>query len=138
MEEDDVPEAEASSFTPKTLCLLLSKKLPKLRYRPSAADKKFVRLFSETWQTQQNFIQMTGLYLPPYLYPIVGEWKRKISEKSYAKIGLAWKLFAEVNAIEFEQHLAPTPNAKGRYSGIDSTRFVLQFTPSNPPQTDSS
>jgi hypothetical protein len=99
--------------------------LNKLPRRPSAADKAFVGTFTTAWRNHHNFVQMRAQYLPHYLRPVADEWKKKISENSYANIGLVWKLFADVNAVEYVQHLVPTPNAKGRYTAIDPTRFVF-------------
>ena len=43
-------------------------------------------------------------------------------------VGLVWKLFAEVNKVEFVQHLFPTPSTRGRYTAITSTCLASIFT----------
>ena len=68
-------------------------------------------------------------YLPVYLTPLIGGWRGKISANGYANsVGLVWKLFAEVNKVEFVQHLFPSPSTRGRYTAITSTCLAAIFT----------
>jgi hypothetical protein len=60
---------------------------------------------------------------------LIGGWRGKISANGYANsVGRVWKLFAEVNKVEFVQHLFPTPSTRGRYTSITSTCLASIFT----------
>ena len=122
-DEGDEDQEEQATFTPATLCALLKKKLHKLRGKPTPHENGFVKSFEGRWASHRNFEAMRDEWLPDFLRPLVDGWKKKLSEKSYARIGLAWKLFSDDNSVEFVQKLVPTPNAKGCYTGIDSTRY---------------
>ena len=68
-------------------------------------------------------------YLPYYLIPLIGGCRGNVSVNGYANsVGRVWKLFAEVNKVEFVQHLFPTPSTRGRYTSITSTCLASIFT----------
>ena len=78
---------------------------------------------------QRTLEPLRSQYLPKYLTPLIGGWRGKISANGYANsVGRVWKLFAEVNKVEFVQHLFPTPSTRGRYTAITSTCLASIFT----------
>ena len=78
---------------------------------------------------QRTLEPLRSRYLPVYLTPLIGGWRGKISANGYANaVGRVWKLFAEVNKVEFVQHLFPTPSTRGRYTSITSTCLASIFT----------
>jgi hypothetical protein len=67
------------------------------------------------------------VFLPDYVLPLVNGWQKKLSENGYHNIGIALKLFADVNKAAFVQHLFPMPNLKGRMHTLTTTRLLVLF-----------
>ena len=100
----------------------------KMQFGPRRAETEFAAQIVDTWRGS-SFDVLRQQYLPDYLSPLVDEWKAKISANKYAEIGRAWNLFADMNHVEFVQHMFPTANTKGRYTRVDSTLYVYPPSP---------
>ena len=72
--------------------------------------------------------EVRTMYLPPYLAPLVNEWKRKLSEKSYARIPLAWRLFWDIDTEDFVQHLCPQASAASSFVNFTTTRLAMAWS----------
>ena len=108
------------------VCAAIIRMPNRLKYGPRKSEKEFVGQFVSDWR-ERSFEDMRDEFLPAYLRPLVDEWKAKLSAKTYARIGLAWKLFADVNHDEFVQKSVSTPNTKGRYTNVTSTLYVQSY-----------
>ena len=72
--------------------------------------------------------QLRTEYLPPYLKEFVHEWKRKLTENGYSRIPLVWRLFGEVNNVEFTQQLYPQPTVQAKMVNLTTTRLAFMWT----------
>ena len=119
----DIDEESLDSL--EALVRLLGNRLKKCK---STFDKAAISSLLNSLRGKPNLDSLRALYLPAYLLPLVGQWKKKVSAKSYGNAGLIWKLFHTVNTTAFAQHLFPTPSTKGRYSKITTTMLASIFT----------
>lgn len=63
-------------------------------------------------------------FLPAYLLPLVDEWKTGLAADHHANFPLVFRLFEDVNRVEFRQHLFIQPNAKARAAPLTTTTLA--------------
>ena len=124
-DEEEVVDEELESVESFIRLLNLRRTRKGVTYRDKSVLSGIIKLLDG----QRTLEPLRSIYLPEYLIPLIGGWRGKISANGYAtSVGLVWKLFAEVNKVEFVQHLFPTPSTRGRYTGITSTCLASIFT----------
>ena len=124
-DEEEVADEELESV--KSFIRLLNQR--RTRKGVTNRDKLVLARIIALVSGQLTLEPLRSRYLPVYLTPLIGGWRGKISANGYANsVGLVWKLFAEVNKVEFVQHLFPTPSTRGRYTSKTSTCLAAIFT----------
>lgn len=125
LEEEEVEEEiEEEADSSKAFTDILRKRMK----NASRGDKEVINSIIQNFQGDDCLERLRKSYLPKYLVPLVDCWRTKLSTHSYQNIGFAWRLFTDVNNVEFVQHLFPTPSLGGHYTKITSTLLAAIFT----------